>query len=101
MMFMQPSGALSAANAQDFYGQMASQLRSDPVTGLVVDMSQVESLDSAGLNALASALQLAQTLNKTFRLKAVPPSIQIIFELTQLDGVFELADDSAVLPVAA
>jgi len=101
MMIMQPDGALSAANAQDFYSQMANQLRSGQATGLVVDMSRVESLDSAGLNALASALQLAKTLNKTFRLKAVPPSIQIIFELTQLDGVFELADGSAAMAVAA
>jgi anti-anti-sigma factor len=60
---------------------------------LLVDMSQVESLDSAGLLALVSTLTLAQQIDKQFALCHVSASIRIIFELTQLDRVFEIFED--------
>ncbi|MGD1941430.1 MAG: STAS domain-containing protein [Leptolyngbyaceae cyanobacterium] len=93
---VQPSGAWNAANAYDLQSQLSEYIFSDNSTGLMVDMSRVESLDSAGLVSLISALRTARNLSKRFCLCSVPPSIRIVFELTQLDQVFEFADELSV-----
>ncbi|MEM9003768.1 MAG: STAS domain-containing protein [Cyanobacteria bacterium P01_F01_bin.86] len=86
---VQPSGVLNAANASELQVKLSEQIESEKSTGLMVDMSQVESLDSAGLVSLVSALRLARNLSKRFCLSSVPPSVRIVFELTQLDQAFE------------
>ena len=89
-------GHLNAAGASDLQEQLTMAVLSDANAMLLVDMSGVESLDSAGLMALVSALTLAQTLNKRFSLCAVSPAIRIIFELTQLDRVFEIFESASM-----
>ena len=96
LTIIQPSGALNAANARTLQAQLVEHINADHSAGLMVDMSGVESLDSAGLVSLISALRIARGLSKRFCLCSVPPSIQIVFELTQLDQVFEFADDFSV-----
>lgn len=90
---VQPSGALNAANAHNLQTQLSEHISSDKSLGLMVDMSRVESLDSAGLVSLISALRMARNLSKRFCLCSVPPSIKIVFELTQLDQVFEFVEE--------
>jgi anti-sigma B factor antagonist len=88
-------GHLNAANASNLQESLATAVLSEANATLLVDMSAVESLDSAGLMALVSTLSLAQRLDKRFGLCAVSPSIRIIFELTQLDRVFEIFERSS------
>ncbi len=93
---VQPSGALNAATAHILQDQLSDHIASSTSAGLMVDMSRVESLDSAGLVSLISALRMARNLSKRFCLCSVPPSIRIVFELTQLDQVFEFVDELTV-----
>lgn len=92
---VQPHGHINASNAVDFQQQLTTAVSSEQPQVLLIDMSQVESLDSAGLMALVSALSLAQGLNHRFSLCCMSASIRIIFELTQLDRVFEIFDNRA------
>lgn len=101
MAIVQAQGSLNASNAQDFHLSLVERIQCDKSAGLVVDMSQVESLDSAGLISLVSALKQARQLSKRFCLCAVPPTIRIIFELTQLDRVFEMVEDVSQTTMAA
>lgn len=94
---IRPQGCLNAANALEFERDLTTALAQDGMSILVVDLAAVESLDSAGLMALVSALKLAGTLGKSFRLCSVSPSIRIIFEMTQLDRVFEIWRSEAEL----
>ncbi|NET61163.1 MAG: STAS domain-containing protein [Symploca sp. SIO2E6] len=87
---IQPSGHVNASNAVEFQLQLTTAMVSEEDSVLLVDMHQIESLDSAGLMALVSALSLAQRLQRRFGLCCVAPSIRIIFELTQLDQAFEI-----------
>ena len=90
---IEPSGYVCAANANEFKDQLTSAVASSSeFSVLLVDMKQVEFIDSAGLMALVSAFRLAQSIGKRFSLCSVAPSIQIVFELTQLDGVFDIFD---------
>jgi anti-anti-sigma factor len=90
---IQPSGHINASNAAEFQRQLTTAVASEHNCVVLVDMHQVESLDSAGLMALVSALSLAQTLKRRFSLCCIAPSIKIIFELTQLDGAFEMFEN--------
>ena len=49
-------------------------------------------MDSAGLMALIEAFRLAQELEKELSICSVAPSVRMIFELTQLDRVFDIFD---------
>ncbi|WP_008313870.1 STAS domain-containing protein [Leptolyngbya sp. PCC 6406] len=100
LLVVQPSGVLNAANAQALQAQLSERIAATDSQGLMVDMSQVESLDSAGLVSLISVLRLARSLEKRFCLCSVPPSIRIVLELTQLDQVFEVLE-TAPVPLAA
>lgn len=95
-----PHGAINAVNAGDFQQRMVKALTQDEEANVLVNLEQVESLDSAGLMALVSSLKLAQSLNRRFSLCCVSPSIRIIFELTQLERVFEMFADTAAFEKA-
>ncbi|HIK54976.1 MAG TPA: STAS domain-containing protein [Synechococcales cyanobacterium M55_K2018_004] len=87
---LRPVGSINAANAAEFRSQLLEAIAADSHSAVLVDMAHVDSLDSAGLMALVSALTQAQQLRKRFGLCHVSPSIRIIFEVTQLDRAFEL-----------
>ncbi|ACK68855.1 anti-sigma-factor antagonist [Gloeothece citriformis PCC 7424] len=90
---LEPTGYLTAANITQFQEQLTLNV-SDPEKSIfLVDMTQVEFLDSAGLMALASACRLAQSLDKQFSICSIPPSVKIIFELTQLDRFLDIYDN--------
>ncbi len=98
---IQPLGSLSAANAIKFQHQLNAAVLSDQNVSLLVDMGQVESIDSAGLMALVSAQNTAQRLNKRLELCSVPHQVRMILELTQLDRVFEIFEEHPALTKAA
>ncbi len=95
-----PHGAVNASNAADFQQEMARAVAQKEHSDVLVNLEQVESLDSAGLMALVSSLRLAQSLGISFNLCGVSPSIQIIFELTQLDRVFEIFENTSAFEKA-
>lgn len=95
-----PSGILNAESVCSLEQQLMSVGESHLADELVVDMSLVESLDNAGLVSLMSALNAAQSQFKQLSLYSVPPSIKIVFELTQLDRLFNLVEHDPVVMAA-
>lgn len=90
LAIIEASGYITAANADDFQQGLTTAVTSKEYAVFLIDMSQVEFLDSAGLMALVSAFRLAQSLGKRFSICSIAPSVRIIFELTQLDRVCEI-----------
>ncbi|OLP19096.1 hypothetical protein BST81_07760 [Leptolyngbya sp. 'hensonii'] len=97
---VQLSGHLNAAHADAFRDQLIAAVSSGESTALLLDMSQVESMDSAGLMVLVSALSLAQSLNRPLNLCSVSAPVRIILELTQLDRLFPIFKDRAACETA-
>lgn len=89
-----PHGVVNASNAVDFQQEITKAVAENKKSNVLVNLEQVESLDSAGLMALVSSLRLAQSIGTRFSLCGVSPSIRIIFELTQLDRVFEIFESA-------
>ena len=96
---IRPYGPFDASNAVQFQHQITTAAQ-EGHTCILVDLEQVESLDSAGLMVLVYGLRLAQALEQRFSLCSVSPSIRIIFELTQLDQVFEIFESGAAFEAA-
>ena len=92
---IQPSGSLSSADAIKFQHQLNAAVLSEQISHLLVDLGQVDLIDSTGLMALVSALSMAQRLNKRLGLCAVPHPVRMILEMTQLDRVFEIFEGHA------
>lgn len=87
-----PQGYLSAANAGDFLQELTSAVQSATTSPLLIDMKEVDFMDSAGLMALIEGFRLAQEQQKEVSICSVAPSVKMIFELTQLDNVFSIFD---------
>ncbi|MDY7013044.1 MAG: STAS domain-containing protein [Cyanobacteriota bacterium] len=93
-------GSINAANAETFKKRLIDTLCSQTASVLLIDLAKVELIDSAGLMALVAAYRLAKTLKRRAILCSVSPSVQIIFELTQLDRRFEMYENRLAVEAA-
>jgi anti-sigma B factor antagonist len=57
---------------------------------LVVDLSDVSYIDSAGLAALIEAMQKVETYGGKFALAGLQETVRSIFEISRLDQVFKI-----------
>lgn len=96
----EPQGYLSAANANNFLERLTAAINSSVNSAVLVDMSAVEFMDSAGLMALIKAFRLAQKQGCKFGICCLAPSVKIMFELTQLDNAFEIFESQASFEAA-
>ena len=94
---LQPQGSLSSNSVTWFLHQVNATVMSEKFSSVVIDMSQVDLIDSSGLMAIAHAFKLAQGANKRFCLCSVSRAIYMVLELTQLDSVLEIFETPYVL----
>ncbi|MGB3495636.1 MAG: STAS domain-containing protein [Elainellaceae cyanobacterium] len=97
----QLSGHINASSVDECQKTLIDALSSSSCSTFVVDMQNVESLDSAGLMALVAALNFAQDQGKAFTVTNVSDALRIIFELTQLDQAFVINEGTSNLELAA
>ena len=62
---------------------------------LVVDLSEVSYIDSAGLAALIEAMQKVEGYGGKFMLSGLQETVRSIFEISRLDQVFHIFPDAA------
>ncbi|WP_201324638.1 STAS domain-containing protein [Pseudanabaena sp. lw0831] len=55
---------------------------------LIVDMENVEFIDSQGLQKLLACLRLMQSHKSNFLLCSQQPSVRLVFEITRIDQLF-------------
>jgi anti-sigma B factor antagonist len=60
---------------------------------LILDMSQVEFINSSGLGALVSLLKDVRMNNGRLKLVNLAPFVKEIFEITQLNNIFDICGD--------
>jgi anti-sigma B factor antagonist len=61
---------------------------------LVVDLSEVSYIDSAGLAALIEAMQKVEGYGGKFMLAGLQETVRSIFEISRLDQVFQIFPDA-------
>ena len=83
---------LNAINASSFRDEVRAAMPTAPET-IEIDLAQTRFVDSSGLGALFALYKAANSSHDgvTLRLLNPRPSIQQLFELTQLHQLFEIA----------
>ena len=76
-------------------GQLKAEfliLAQPDIRSLIVDLSEVDHIDSAGLSALLLAQRQMSIHDGELRLAAVKPDVRSLLEMTQLERVFRMFD---------
>jgi anti-sigma B factor antagonist len=88
-------GDLDILGGPRFVSHAADALRRRP-RAMLVDMSAVALMDSAGLAALLNTLRRATHAGASMVLIGVPETVHRVFELTRLDREFSFAPTQEV-----
>lgn len=83
------SGRIDLSNADDFTSALAMALSASK-TGLIVDLSKVDYISSAGLRSLMITLKASKTDNKSFAVAALQPMLAEIFTIARLNQVIPI-----------
>lgn len=73
-------------------GSLLETLQDKPVQ-IVVNMQDVEYMDSSGLATLVEALQVSRKNGTQLKLAGLQPRVRSIFEISRLDGIFKIFRD--------
>lgn len=95
-VLIQLSGQLNLETGK-LLSQTLTQLEPTPHCLWILDLSQVDCIDSAGLSALITGLHLANKRQNRLVLHRLKPSVKLVLEITRLDQVFEIIDTTADL----
>jgi anti-sigma B factor antagonist len=84
---------LTRAEARTFLDELRGILESDRPC-VVLDCSQVQHMDSAGVEMLLQCLEEAMKRDGDLKLAAVSPASAVILELMRVDRLFEVFETS-------
>ncbi len=85
-------GDIDAYHSADFKKNLKEKIEAFSGKTVVLDLSEVSYIDSAGLGSLVAILKTARSLSKSFVLASLKPNVKRIFEMTRLDNVFKIVD---------
>ncbi len=88
------AGRFDASTAPDVKAKLHKLIEDGNIL-LVINLKDLEFVDSAGLGALVSCLRRAAADGGDLRLADVPPFCKSIFELTRLTRVFDVTESEA------
>ena len=86
------AGDLDARSAGDLKLTLNEKIEGGKVW-ILVNLSEVPYMDSAGLGVLVSGLKNTNRQNGDLRLWGLQPDVRNIFELTRLNKVFQIFED--------
>jgi anti-sigma B factor antagonist len=91
------SGEIDLYTAPRLHSELAGLLADGMPARVVVDMSGVEFCDSTGMNVLLSCLRRARERGGELEIAAPKPAVRKILQVTGLDSVFTLVENSGDL----
>ncbi|TCD48544.1 STAS domain-containing protein [Chlorobium sp. N1] len=83
-------GILNAAAAPQLKAHLEN---SDPASPTVIDLTNVEFIDSSGLGALVGFLRKKKTGSGSLKLANLNNRVKRVFEITQAYSLFDVYDD--------
>jgi anti-sigma B factor antagonist len=82
-----PIGDLDMASAEELGARLTEAAREHPEGLLIIDLSGLEFMDSAGLRVLLSAARSASNGASRLRLRGARPSVRRVFEVSGTDAL--------------
>lgn len=87
------AGILSAGQVDGLRRRFSEWLQGEWTTGkVVVDMSAVELIDSAGLGLLIAMLKQMAARGDDLKLAGLRKAVRMVFEMTRMHRIFEVFD---------
>jgi anti-sigma B factor antagonist len=93
-------GQLVAGNRQQLRETVTSEIEKG-VRSFIIDFADTGYIDSAGLGALVSLFKRIREAHGTLRLTNLNEDLRTLFELTRLDTLFALDNDSGAAGAVA
>jgi anti-anti-sigma factor len=100
-MLLSPREPLVAGGAAEAFERQLQQLIRAGYRNLVVDLAEVDSIDSAGIRALVRAHTSARRVEGTLRLAAAGRGVAKVLELSNLGGIFQIYESVDAAKIAA
>ncbi|MEO0456586.1 MAG: STAS domain-containing protein [Cyanobacteria bacterium P01_A01_bin.114] len=88
-MILTPTGRLDITTAWQFRLKLQECI-SGVTPHVVVNLSQVNFIDSSGLTSLVAGMRDADKVKGSFRICNVHPEAKLVFEVTMMDSVFDI-----------
>ncbi|MEA5508150.1 STAS domain-containing protein [Crocosphaera sp. UHCC 0190] len=85
----QPSGIFDGTKSAQFRQQISHSVQGN-IQIIVIDFKDVSFMDSSGLGALVLSLKTVRAAGAKLFLCSINEQIQMLFELTSMDRVFEI-----------
>ena len=97
VIVLTPSGRLDITTAWQFRLKLQECI-SKLSSHVVVNLGQVNFIDSSGLTSLVAGMRDADKVRGSFRICNVHPEAKLVFEVTMMDTVFEIfeSEDEAL-----
>ena len=89
IIILAPTGRLDITTAWQFRLKLQDAI-SEATPNILVNLSQVNFIDSSGLTSLVAGMRDADKINGNFRICNVHPEAKLVFEVTMMDSVFEI-----------
>lgn len=91
VIILTPTGRLDITTAWQFRLKLQECIsRVSP--HVIVNLGQVNFIDSSGLTSLVAGMRDADKVKGSFRICNVHPEAKLVFEVTMMDSVFEIFD---------
>jgi anti-sigma B factor antagonist len=91
VIVLTPAGRLDITTAWQFRLKLQECI-SKLSRHVVVNLGQVNFIDSSGLTSLVAGMRDADKVRGSFRICNVHPEARLVFEVTMMDSVFEIFD---------
>jgi anti-sigma B factor antagonist len=86
------SGEIHVSTAPEFAQRLSAAIDSGK-TAVVLDMAEVEFIDSTGLSVLLNGLRLVTQMHGRLALVCTNPTVLRLFQITSLVETFDIFDD--------
>jgi anti-anti-sigma factor len=100
-ILLSPREPLVAGGSAEAFEHQLQQLLRTGHANLVVDLSEVTAIDSAGIRALVRGHTTARRVGGTLRLAAQSPAVSRMLELANLSAVFETYESIEAAQIAS
>lgn len=89
---IEPSGILDGNKGNQLRREVSDILNSGADI-LLIDMKEVNFIDSSGLGSLVSAMQMVRNANAKLFVCSISDQVKMLFELTKMDRIFQTFSD--------
>ncbi|HVF77965.1 MAG TPA: STAS domain-containing protein [Solirubrobacteraceae bacterium] len=87
-------GEIHVSTAPEFAQRLTAAIDSGK-TAVVLDMADVEFIDSTGLSVLLNGLRLVTQMHGRMAIVCANPTVLRLFQITSLDDTFDIYDERA------